>query len=286
MDNARYFRSTKMENINFPIQIFSRTHAEAGQILGFHWHEHIQLYWITDGKGILHCNSKTTPVTKGDVVIINSNELHYLESSGMLGFYVITIDFAFLFSHQVDVCHTKYLVPICQNLILFDNYIGSDTEVTDCLKRIISEFEAKYIGYELEIKACTYHLIVLLLRSYVKKTITPKEHDLLQNNLKRFHSIFAYINANYHQNIALSQLSKMINVSDSHFCRLFRRVSGKSLNDYINDLRLNEAMKLLKESDLNITEIALLVGFSDSNYFSRIFKKHKKISPSQIRISI
>jgi AraC-like DNA-binding protein len=53
--------------------------------------------------------------------------------------------------------------------------------------------------------------------------------------------------------------------------------------EYINYLRMNKAASLLIDSDLNISEIAMTIGFDDSNYFSRLFKKYKKMSPSEMR---
>lgn len=283
MKDVSYFRPIEMTNSNFSVQIFHRVYPEVGPILGMHWHEHIQLYWVTDGNGILYCNSASTPISKGDVLVINSNELHFLESHGTLAVYILTIDFTSLFSQQMDTCHTKYLLPISQNLILFKNYIGRDPEIASCIQCLISEYTDNRIASELAVKASTYHLIVLLLRNYVEKTINEKENDARLKNLKRLQEVFTYIRQNYRENIKLEQLSEKLHISNSHFCRLFKQISGKSLSDYINELRIEEAMVLLTESDLNITEIALSTGFSDSNYFSRVFKKYKKVSPSEIR---
>jgi len=75
----------------------------------------------------------------------------------------------------------------------------------------------------------------------------------------------------------------MSNISKYHFCRLFKQLTGKSAGDYICQLRINNALTLLRESDLNITEIAMASGFNDTNYFCRVFKKCQKSSPSKIR---
>ena len=75
----------------------------------------------------------------------------------------------------------------------------------------------------------------------------------------------------------------MANMSDYHFCRLFKQITGKSAIDYINRFRVEKSLLLLRKSNCNITEIALSCGFNDTNYFSRTFKKYKHISPTQMR---
>mgnify|MGYP001943253646 FL=1 len=73
-------------------------------------------------------------------------------------------------------------------------------------------------------------------------------------------------------------------MSRSHFCRLFKEVTGQTLIEYVNDIRLSKAKAMLQDPNLSITEIALSTGFSDINYFSRLFKKTYQISPSGMRM--
>ena len=86
---------------------------------------------------------------------------------------------------------------------------------------------------------------------------------------------------NYNEKILISDLSEMLNITTYHFCRLFKQLSGKTVIDYINNIRLEKAIPYLKEDKLNITEIALKCGFDDINYFSRIFKKYYNVSPTK-----
>lgn len=95
-----------------------------------------------------------------------------------------------------------------------------------------------------------------------------------------------YMEDHYTDSLRLNQLAGLANMSSQNFCRVFKKLTGKSPMDYFNCLRINKASSLLLNSDLNISEIALAVGFDDSNYFSRIFKQYKKTSPSYLRKQI
>ncbi len=73
--------------------------------------------------------------------------------------------------------------------------------------------------------------------------------------------------------ITLKELASRVNLSAHHFCRTFKQITGKTTIDFINGIRLDKAIYYLKETDLNMTEIAMRCGFDSINYFSRLFKR-------------
>jgi len=92
-----------------------------------------------------------------------------------------------------------------------------------------------------------------------------------------------FVSQNYQNKISTAHLSKIFYMSESHFCRLFKKTVGISPIDYINEYRVGKAELLLQKTDLPIITIAAEVGFEDANYFSRVFRKIKKLSPSEYR---
>jgi len=122
----------------------------------------------------------------------------------------------------------------------------------------------------------------LLLRYYSKQTISETEKKRQRKILDCLSPVLEYMDHHYTEKLSLEKLSSMANISSYYFCRMFKNLTGKSPTEYITHLRLNKAATLLQENKLNITEVALSVGFNDSNYFSRQFKKYKKIAPSKL----
>nr|WP_252224661.1 MULTISPECIES: helix-turn-helix domain-containing protein [unclassified Clostridium] len=284
MKNLQTYYYKKMPDPNLGIDIFLAEGFCKGRKFNTHWHENMQLYFFTEGKALVECNKKRYYVAADSIVVINSNELHSLESlSDDLKFYTIRIDSSFLFSNQVDLCQTKFLSPLSQNQIFFQNLIEDDKQILDCVTITIQEYLSKEIGYELAVKSFIYQLIVLLLRKYISKFLTRKELILKVNNLKRFDLVFKYIDSNYSKKITTSDLSDIVHISTYHFCRTFKQMTGKTTTDYINGIRLEKAVNYLNKGDLNITEIALRCGFDSINYFSRLFKKHYNVSPTQFK---
>ncbi|KAJ49074.1 AraC-like DNA-binding protein/mannose-6-phosphate isomerase-like protein (cupin superfamily) [Clostridium tetanomorphum] len=284
MKNLQTYYNKKMPDPNFGIDIFLAENFKKGRKFNTHWHENMQLYFFTEGKALVECNKKRYYVTTDSIVVINNNELHSLESlSDDLKFYIIRIDSSFVFSNQVDLCQTKFLSPLSQNQISFQNLIENDKQILDCVTITIQEYFSKKIGYELAVKSFVYQLIVLLLRKYISKFLTRKELISKVNNLKRFDLIFKYIDSNYSKKICIEDLSNIVHISTYHFCRIFKEMTGKTTTDYINGIRLEKAVDYLNKGDMNITEIALRCGFDSINYFSRLFKRHYNVSPTKFR---
>jgi AraC-like DNA-binding protein len=281
-DLSQYYYQ-QMPDQDFSVDISRKIHESPGPLFKPHWHEHLQFFRFHQGKARVCCNAASFTAAPPDVVIINSNELHYSENVGeLLSYDLIRVDLSFLFSHQPDSCQAKFLIPLSQNLISFANLLH-DPEVLECIDRAVAEYANRKTGYELAVKSALYQLIVLLIRGYLRKIYTQKELDAQIEQLHRFNSTLKYIDANFDQKIKIGTLAEQVNLSESHFCRLFRRAIGKSPIEYLNMLRLQNAIGLLRENNLNITEIAFACGFSDANYFSRIFKKSHNLSPAAMR---
>ncbi|MBU2700735.1 AraC-like DNA-binding protein [Sporomusaceae bacterium BoRhaA] len=269
---------------DFPVKIRRAQYHEQGPILKSHWHEEFMIFYIKQGQAIIYCNSKSIPVGAGDLIVINSNDIHYMENlcSELIEYYYIIINFAFLLSKQEDLCQTKYINPLIQQRIRFENQIKNDNELLHQVEELIDEYQQQNQGYELLIKADLYHIIVLLMRRHIMP-IAEEENKRQYNILHQLRPVLEYIDQHYTQKLTLAEISTMANMSRHHFCRLFKSITGKPPIDYINHLRINAAIELLKEGHLNISEIAMTVGFNDSNYFSRLFKKYKNCSPTSIQ---
>ena len=102
-------------------------------------------------------------------------------------------------------------------------------------------------------------------------------------NISFFDSVAAYIAENYTQNITMSTLSRRFGYSVSTLSHMFKKESGKTLPQYIEDIRLSEACRLLEHTAHTVSEIAFSLGFCSANYFSGIFKKRIGLSPIRYR---
>ncbi|MDO5009403.1 MAG: AraC family transcriptional regulator [Intestinibacter bartlettii] len=93
-----------------------------------------------------------------------------------------------------------------------------------------------------------------------------------------------YVHKHYDKNISITALCQHLNLNKSYFCSTFKTATGHTFCHFLNHFRVEKSKKLLLETDLNILDIALAVGFNNQNYYSTIFKKFTGKTPFQYRI--
>lgn len=100
---------------------------------------------------------------------------------------------------------------------------------------------------------------------------------------RRINKVCQYIQKHAKDRISLAKTASLVHLSNSAFCRFFKRVTGKTFSDYVNDIRIGHACSLLTESDKTIAGIAFESGFESLTYFNRVFIKKKQITPREFR---
>lgn len=98
-------------------------------------------------------------------------------------------------------------------------------------------------------------------------------------------TIREYIRNNYMKEISMQDAARMMNYSDAYFCKLFKQCFDQNFTTYLTHFRMNEAKRLLQNQEMNVKDVSALVGYSDSNYFSKVFKRITGMIPSEFRDS-
>lgn len=279
MENYTLYEKTHFQNEGFPFKTF-RTSMKG---IPIHWHRQLELLYMLEGQMRVSCNFNTINVGPGDLIVFNSNELHSSQLITDTVLYdCIIFDPSFVESGSVDCCQKNYITPMLENSNYFQNKIDSP-EAKKLIRKMVEENTIRQPGFELAIKSMVYSLLAELFRKHLNRIAPTEPANGQLKSLKRFHLIFEYIENNYSGEISAEQLAAMININKSYFCRLFKELTKKTLSDYVNQLRITRAEYLLKNTDLNVTQIAADVGIGDVSYFSRLYKKYRNYSPSQLR---
>ncbi|MCC8128154.1 MAG: response regulator [Clostridiales bacterium] len=95
--------------------------------------------------------------------------------------------------------------------------------------------------------------------------------------------IYAYIRKNYQKDLSMQDVARVMNYSEAYFSRLFKQNFGKNFTAYLTEYRVNEAKKLLAQPTINVKEVGKAVGYGDSNYFTKVFKRITGQSPTEYR---
>ncbi len=237
-----------------------------------HWHEHLELLYVTRGTGTFIVNGERIYVLPNDLVIAEPNSPHVLLSDSGIDYECLLI-------------RTDLFTPDELQEMNFLSHIRTDPTVTELFSEIRNEFSIGGSVSNMRKKALAFSLIVYLIRTHSAPLITKEDKESRLWVLSRIKIIEQYVSENYKNKIAISDLARLLYVSESHFCRFFKKAMGISAIEYLNVFRIGKAEQLLRETELSITEVASLSGFENSNYFSRLFRRIMKQTPSEYRCS-
>jgi AraC-like DNA-binding protein/mannose-6-phosphate isomerase-like protein (cupin superfamily) len=277
--------STPFPDKTFPINVFFCSHDE--QPIHIHWHAHIEWIYVVSGRARLQIDASFTEIHSEDLIFVNANQIHGVTSleKGTTLIAIVSNESLIRNSH-LDSTESKYIVPIINRDISLPNIVKGEesTEIRALINDLIREFTLKNVGYELIIKSKIFHILGLMFRNYYK--LIKQNQKILNRGPdvpEEFRLLLKYLESNYVRGICIKDAATMINISPSHFYRLFKKITGKTLIEYINNLRIYGAESLLVNSNMSISEIAERVGFGSSTYFGKVFRESKFISPAQYR---
>ena len=151
------------------------------------------------------------------------------------------------------------------------------------LNRVAFEVFGKPIYWYGIIIAIGFLLGVLLVLHYIEQECIAESSAVARPHNKTVERICAYLAANYRQKFSLSEVAARFYLSPYYLSRLFKRVTGQSIVDYINNRRIEAAQKLLETTELSISAVAEQTGFASAAHFRRVFHEVMGTGPLQYR---
>ena len=259
-------------------------------VLFHHWHEEYEIMSIESGHGIFHIDGETVEASEGDVLFIPPNCLHggYNASDRPFEYFAIVFNSDLLSSIGYDLEFEQYIAPFLSGRLRFP-FVQSASDPASAryrniVKAAIHDFEKGKRARELIFKYQMQLLFAVMSSRYYPEQYKSRRFPATPlHHVEALKKLIQYIETNYAETITVESAAKMVNLSSFHFCKMFKRMTGRTLIDFVNLHRVNQATKMLRETDLSIAEIAERIGCCNANYFSKIYFRYKGISPSAAR---
>lgn len=223
--------------------------------------------YTLDGTGIFETQNKSISLSKGQAFFISfpNKSKYYLNKNTSWKFFYIH------FNGSLAKDFFKHINLLHGNTLNLNND-------SSCIRLFFDEFNAvskgkQYKRYE------SGEFIYKFLTSLIRDLETPTLHntsELVENTVQ-------WINSNYSTNMSLSAMSNELGISLPHLTRQFHKQKGLSPMKYLTNVRLEHSIALLLNTSLTINEIALACGFSNGNYYTKVFKKVTSMTPSEYR---
>ena len=251
-----------------------------------HWHVDIEMIYVCEGSLRVGINNESRILTKGELAICSSGDIHYYDSKGMESSSIILIFNPELIGHNGGWPEeNKFICPFINSELNIES--GKLSEVSNKILEIFNYiYEEMNNGndyYNFFVRSKIFELCGILLRYFPSSTLNIKTDNRKIPLIKAMKRTINYIENNYSEDITLKDVAKNANLSMFYFSRVFKDISGINYKTYLNLVRFNKAETLIKESNMAITDIAFECGFTSIRTFNRVYKEIKGDIPSNGR---
>lgn len=232
------------------------------------WHEDLEIQLCTDGNGTVLLDGQMYDFQKNDIVVVNSNVIHYTGTDTALTYSCLIISNDFCKMIGIDL--QKYaFAPVVKSAVLVKQLAA--------LKEI-------YMNQDISFRIAKLNELVL------KVLIELAEHHITKetscaSKIKHFETVKAaitYIRENYNQRITLDAISKAVLCDKYTLCREFKRLTGQTIVSNLNHYRCIRAIDFLSEG-YSIADTAASCGFDNHSFFTKTFKKYIGKLPSEYK---
>ena len=248
---------------------FNKRENVKGSVATEHYHSSFELYYMKEGKCNYFIEDRSYDVVSGDIILIPAGTIHR--------------------TNYGSKPHSRHLINFAEDFIspeilsatLNLGYQYSNKSLSSHIDAIFGMIEEEYVKNDSltihALKAYTEQLLLLMIRNGNEKKRETEGNAIVEKTVK-------YIQENYMNDVKLSAVARIMNISTEHLSRIFKKETAFGFNEYLTVYRLQRAEYILvNEPGRAIGEIAFACGFNDSNYFSYKFKRRYGISPTKAR---
>ncbi len=258
----------------------------------FHFHKDLEIILVLKGSVDIKIGYLTSRKTKGDLIIIDSEDLHSIyrtEEDNLLLF--IHVD---LLQYEKQYPYIDFMIFACESFVSDSIFIKTNIEkkvdqLRKYIVRIMFEAYEKNSGYKDKIKELVDAFVLLLINDFQYFFIEDNEFKYNEKsqqnklNFDRIYRIIMYIYNHYHHKITLNDIAEHEYLSTYYVSHMIKNTTGLSFQEFLNFVRVGYAEILLLSTDKTITEIALECGFSSAKYLNKYFKKWYHCKPNEYR---
>ena len=248
----------------------------------WHFHQEIELVYIPEGNGKRHIGNHISNYYNGDLLVIGGKLPHFGFRDRLIGNgKEVVLHFREDFLGE-NILMKPEFIAIRRFLELSKNGISffgnSKSEVGERLESLfyMSNFEKLIeVMKILNILATSRDMEVLNVSGVM---VSPSAHGA-----DRLDEVFSFVRENFQEEIALEQLAEMTSMMVPSFCRFFKKQTGKTFIEFLNEYRIAHACKLLADDPMSITDVCFEAGFNNFSHFNKYFKRITGKSPSEYR---
>jgi len=285
MKEELYREKSSHGSILFPFECYIQDSEKPMMVKNYHWHEEVEWIYIVKGSIHIEIDMEVYHVHENTLICVPKGALHKIHTEGKCLYYAFVYKMQFLQFSLYDYCESAYMVPLEQGEMIFLKIVDLSPGENQGIKKELQEVADSYIqksdAWRLHVKASLIKIVALLIQNNQLEESDYKNQTNMIDKVTNMKLLLQYIKEHYQEKIYIKELAKIVNMNENYFCRYFKNIVGKTPIEYINYLRIEQAAKLIRETDHQIIDICFMVGFDNVSYFIRKFKENKQITPKK-----
>ena len=256
-------------------------------------HDYFEVFYLQAGELICRIQDREFQMRSGDLAVISSTHYHTMQwpekkkSTGQVKAATLYFLPDLIRASDVSGEDAEYLAPFLMQDASFPHVVDGKTgipgQIFDLLGRTHKELPADTARTRLTLKTYLKMILILLVNHYADHQGTVETFNRKQRAIEQLAPLFGFLEANYKEPVSVAAAAEVLNLSESHFMRLFKQVTGQSFVSYLNQFRVAKAEHLLATTDLSVSDVSQAVGFCDQSYFGLVFRSLVHLTPLQYR---
>ena len=241
-----------------------------------HRHSEIELSYCAKGAYDIIIDRKLYHLNEGDLAIISSMISHEIPENQDTDSIALIIEVGpAMLNNYFDLLSSESFPDPIIN-------INENKELYLLLNETISMLEENYTFSELIIKGNIYKICAYILKNFVNQNDVSNTSKTLKS-ISNIEKSLEIIYNNFDTELNIDDISRFCGYSKSNFCKIFKKITGDTFHNVLNNHRVTVSCNLLKETNYSVESIATQVGFADAKSFCRVFKQIKGITPGTYR---
>lgn len=259
-----------------------------GYYMPLHWHHHIEIIYALEGGTLIQIEEENFVMDAGDLALIFPKEEHSLcvPPNSMAKYIVISFKTDLVYA-MLSVVSARYILPFLlgdrKYPKIFKQCDMWNTSITSLPENIFKEYIDGNFGFELSVKIMIEQLMLELIKHCKSEEEQTDKSGIRECDMAILKIILEYVYKNYMEDLSIEKLAKKVGLSYSYFSRFFKKLTGVNYADFLINVRVSEAARLLLSSEDSVTSIAMETGFSCSSHLIKQFKLIKGQTPLQYR---
>jgi len=244
-----------------------------------HQHNHYEIYYLLSGERYYFIKDRTYHVQKGNLILINSEEMHHTANISTPGFERIIVYFGkdFLEGAKELLDGLDLFLPFEKECHMFTFGLHEQAEIENLLFTMLKEYKK---DPKESLPDQKLFLMQLLRHAYKGMQKQNDEGFVYANSThKTITEVIDYITTHFQEELSLDNVAEKFFISPYHLSRTFKKYTDFTFSEYLNYIRIKEAKRLLEENNMNITEVGEASGFKSGTHFGRVFKAQTGMSP-------